>query len=418
MLTKILSNDYLECYKQSRYRDRINLIAERLINLKYLDVVIVERIHEWIRFTKYCSDSGIDVPSSIDAQDVNDYIRRRFPRGSGSRRRFIKASIRIFIEADGVGKFTKRIRPLPRPTTAMYQKSVPSYLNFLRQHRGVTDKTLRKNAFALCEFTQYLSNVDVLDFNNLEAKHIHDFCMNRGNRKAITWVSYTGMIKRFLKYVFIRGELGQDLSYAVGRSKHYRHIGLHDVLTGDEVDKIMKCIDRSNAIGRRDYAILLLAARYGMRPSDIRQISLDNIHWRQNQIVFCQSKTGNQLVLPLLPDVSVALIEYLRNGRPTTTARNIFIRHKAPFEPFSPDDNLSQVMIKALHYAGMGQRSGSRGLYLLRHSLATRMVGANIPIKTIGDVLGHTRTDSTFGYTKIDLDNLRSASLSIAEVTQ
>lgn len=162
--------------------------------------------------------------------------------------------------------------------------------------------------------------------------------------------------------------------------------------------------------------MLLLAARYGMRPSDIRQISLDDIHWRDACIIFCQSKTGKQLSLPLLPEVSEALIEYLRNGRPSTQVRNIFVRHKAPFEPFVPNDNLSRIMDKALRSAGLDRRHGPRGLYLLRHSLATSMLVANVSIKIIGDILGHTTTDSTFVYTKIDLPALRSASLSMAEV--
>jgi integrase len=418
MFDKILSGEYLQCYHKSRYRDRIGLIARNLINMRYLEEVVHEHVHEWLRFSKYCDDRGIDLPFSVYAQEVGDYLRWRFPKGSQSRRRFIKASLRIFIEADDRGSFTRRIRASPKPTSALFKEWVPSYISFLNQHRGVSEKTLRKNAFALGEFTEFLDHINIHNLRNLKAKDIHDFCTNPGHRKPVTWVSYMGIIRRFLKYVFIRKGLEQDLSFAVGGAKHFRHSGLHDVLTESELHQILGGVDRSNAIGRRDYAILLLAARYGMRPSDIRKIRLDAIHWRQNQIVFRQSKTGKQLILPLLPEVSKALIDYLRDGRPSTQVRNIFIRHKAPFEPFVPDNNLSRIMINALRRAGLDQRPGSRGLYLLRHTLATRMLGANVPIKMIGDILGHTSTDSTLGYTKIDLPNLRSASLSIAEVLQ
>jgi integrase len=218
--------------------------------------------------------------------------------------------------------------------------------------------------------------------------------------------------------MFSHGQLERDLSSAVVTAKHYRYSGLHDILTERELHGLLGCLDRSDALGRRDSAIILLAARYGMRPSDIRQICLGDIHWRQGLIVFNQSKTGKQLTLPLLPDVFKALIDYIRNGRPPTKARNIFVRHKAPFEPFVPNDNLSQIMIKALRRAGLDKRPGLRGLSLLRHTLATRMLSAEVPIKMIADLLGHTSTDSTYGYTKIDLHSLRSVALSIKEVLQ
>ena len=416
MFDGMLSAKYLGWLQKSLYQDRIEFVAGTLIHLKYLEEVIVEHVHEWIRFTKYCGDRGIDVPFTIYAQDVGDYIRWRFPKGNPSRCRFIKASLRIFIEADAMGNFSRRIHALPPPTSALFQEWVPPYLDFLHQHRGVSEKTLRKNTFALSEFAEFISRINIQNLRDLTAHHIHDFCIHRGNRKAITWVSYMGIVRRFLKYVFLRDGLDQDLSFAVGTAKYFRHSGVHDVLTEPEIDKILGCADRLSSLGRRDYAILLLAARYGMRPSDIRKIRLEDIDWRRGQIVFLQSKTGRQLILPLLPEVSDAHIDYLRMGRPSTQTRNIFVRHIAPFEAFVANNNLSRIMIKALDRAGMGKRPGARGLYLFRHSLATNMLKADLPIKMIGDILGHASTDSTFGYMKVDLFHLRSASLSISEV--
>jgi len=416
MFERTLSGEYLDYYQESRYREQIDVLAKSLANLRYSGDVIDQHVHEWLRFSRYCDNTGIDVPSCIYAQEVKDYLRGRLPRGSESRRRFIRASLRILIEADDRGNFARRRHAPPWPTTALFKKWVPPYVGFLKEHRGVSEKTLRKNNLVLCKFTEFVEGLGIHDLSSLKTTHVHDFCMNPGRRKPVTWGSYMGIVRRFLRYVFIRQGMEQDLSFAVGGVKHYRHAGLYDVLTQPELDRVLTCIDRSNALGLRDHAILLLAARYGMRPSDIRQIHLDNIHWREGCIVFCQSKTSKHLTLPLLPEVSDALIAYLREGRPSTQARNIFVRHKAPFEPFAPTDNLSRVMTKTLRRAGLDQRPGARGLYLLRHTLATRMLGANVPIKMISDILGHTSTDSTLGYTKIDLPALRSASLSMAEV--
>ncbi len=117
-----------------------------------------------------------------------------------------------------------------------------------------------------------------------------------------------------------------------------------------------------------------------------------------------------------MPEVAHALQEYLRQGRPSTQSRIIFIRHRAPFEPFGPNNNLSTIMREALKRAGLAGRPGRRGLYLFRHTLATRMLAQGQPLKTIGDVLGHAHTSSTLFYTKVDLPALRTAALSIAEV--
>lgn len=234
----------------------------------------------------------------------------------------------------------------------------------------------------------------------------------------MTWALYMGNVRCFLRYAFLHGGMMRDLSFVVRRGKVVRHSGLREVLRDSELTQLLESIDRSTALGRRDYAILLLAARYGMRPSDIRQLRVEDIDWRQRKISFHQCKTRKPLVLPLLPEVSQALIDYLRKGRPSTSFRNIFVRHKAPFEPFSPENSLSKILSKALHKSGLNQRLGRGGLSLLRHSLATRMLKANIPIKTIGDILGHASTDSTLAYTQIDLFHLRKASLSMEEVFQ
>jgi integrase/recombinase XerD len=155
-----------------------------------------------------------------------------------------------------------------------------------------------------------------------------------------------------------------------------------------------------------------------MRPSDIRRLTLDEIDWRGARIDLRQLKTGRPLALPLLPDVAIALSEYLRNGRPASSERTVFLRHCAPFEPFAAQNNLMAIMRKALRCAGLASRTGRHGMYLLRHTLATRLLASGRPIKTIADVLGHASTDTTYGYTRVDLAGLRAVAISEAEVNR
>jgi integrase len=191
---------------------------------------------------------------------------------------------------------------------------------------------------------------------------------------------------------------------------------LPDVLSVDKLQRLLAAVDLTSVVGRRDHAVLLLAGRYGLRPSDIRQLLLEHVDWRHGRIALRQSKTGKVLSLPLLPDVAEALVAYLRYGRPKTGSRHVFVRHRAPFEPFVPTNNLSTIMRAALARAGIGHRCGRRGLSLLRHSLATQLLAAGQPLKAIGDVLGHIHSDSTLIYAKVDLASLRTVAIGHADV--
>ena len=148
------------------------------------------------------------------------------------------------------------------------------------------------------------------------------------------------------------------------------------------------------------------------------QLALDDIDWRAGRIDLRQLKTGRPLALPLLPDVAQALSTYIRDGRPASSDRTIFLRHCAPFEPFAAENNLTANMRGALQRAGLAGRTGRRGMYLFRHTLATRLLAGGRPLKTIADILGHASTDTTYGYTRVDLAGLRTVAISEEEVSR
>ena len=188
------------------------------------------------------------------------------------------------------------------------------------------------------------------------------------------------------------------------------------VLDDETVGRLLGAVDRSTAMGKRDYAVLVLAARYGMRPADIRGLQLPSIDWRGQRIVFVQSKSQRSLEWPLLADVDDALVDYLRHGRPACNAREIFLRHHRPIGPLAQTTSFWDAMQHAFKAAGIEPPDGQRGLYLLRHSTATRMLRQGAPFDTISDVLGHASVEATRVYAQVDMDGLRSVALSRAEV--
>jgi site-specific recombinase XerD len=202
------------------------------------------------------------------------------------------------------GRFSRRVLAPQRATNALFRKAVPAYLDFLRKHRGLSARTVSKRAFQLTLFTDYLERVGVSTWKDSPPSALRTFLVTQlTGKKPATRLSYASTLRSFHRWASLHGLLERDLSAATATVRQYRLAGIPDVLTDDEVAALLQAVDRSTALGKRDYAVLLLAARYGLRPGDIRQLSLDHINWRGRQIALPQAKTGRLLVLPVLPEV-------------------------------------------------------------------------------------------------------------------
>ena len=174
---------------------------------------------------------------------------------------------------------------------------------------------------------------------------------------------------------------------------------------------MLSCVDRKSPMGKRDYAILMLAAKLGLRTSDIRNLTPQNIDWEKHEIRITQIKTGEPLILPLPTDVGWAIIDYLKNARPQVDEKRIFLQIIAPYDVLQ---NLDNVLIRYMRRAGISyKRLKHHGLHTLRHSLATHMLEQQIPITTIQSVLGHVNAQTTMRYTAIDVNQLKQCALEV-----
>lgn len=417
MFSQYYARDQVSRYQASPHKPRLDHVAGCLVARKYLDVVIADHVREWLRLATYCDARAVSLPVNARAPEVEAYIAQRIPHKSDSRVRFVRAAARIFLETDEHGYIRRRVgTAVRRPPPAWFAPGLDAYVTFLRRARGLADRTVSKRTWQLIQIAECFERHGVGAVADIQPLPIQQFFLQLEGQKPATRLTYGVTLRSFLRWAYRTGLLPLDLSVAVIAARHFHQAGLRDVLSADEIGHVLGTADRSSAIGRRDLAVLLLAARYGLRPSDIRHLRLDDVHWREGVIAIRQAKTGNPLVLPLLPDVTAALVAYIRAGRPTTTAREVFVRHRAPFEPFVPANNLFTIMRAALRGARFDQRPGRRGLYLLRHTFATRLLAAGCPLKTIGDLMGHVSTDTTMEYANVDLATLRGVALSQAEV--
>ena len=179
-----------------------------------------------------------------------------------------------------------------------------------------------------------------------------------------------------------------------------------------DVTKIIEAIDRANPSGKRDYAIILLICRLGLRGVDVKGLRLADLDWSANRISVVQAKTGRRVQLPLLKDVGWAIIDYVRDGRPASDCPEVFLRHSAPIGPFSDQDHLHQILVKhaRLAHVRLGEER-RHGMHSLRHTLATRLMEDGTPIEQIADILGHQSVQSTGVYLKSSLGLLSQCAL-------
>lgn len=414
MFSTWYSGDARDRYRRSSHKSRIDQIGGRLVQQRYLDEAIRHHLHEWLRFTDDVDQNSLSRPPSLTDEAIRTYVSRRTRGTSASHGRFVRASVRIFLESDETGHCRRRVGTASRHVPLWFRDTLTRYLEFVHQHRGLATRTVRQYARKLSAFAGYLEHAGATQLDAITPRHVREFYENAQGGRARR--SYGSSLRAFFRWASTQGSVSVALADAVPRPRRYRLAILPDVLTDAEAERIVATADRSTPVGRRDYAVLLLAARYGLRPCDIRQLTLDHIDWRHARIDLRQAKTGRPLVLPLLADVADALSAYLRKGRPRSASRVIFVRHRAPFEPFVAENNLSTIMRTALRRAGLADRSGRRGLYLFRHTLATRLLAAGHPLKTIADVLGHASTETTYGYTRVELGGLRTVAITEAEV--
>ena len=409
--------DQVQRYRASPHKPRIDHVAQAVIGRQYLKEVVEQHLREWLRFSSDFEARGCALPRTVRDPAVEDYVARRLPSGSASRRRFIRASVRIFLETDADGVFRRRVGTAVVLTApAWIEPALRAYTTFLDEQRGLAARTVRKRVWHMIQAAGVWERTGVTALADLRASHIQQCLLELKHVQPATRRTYGVTLRSFLRWAVQEGRMVTDLRAAVMIGRHMRQADVRDVLTAEEVDRVLAALDRSSAVGRRDAAVVLLAVRYGMRPSDIRQLRLDDVHWRQGVITLRQAKTGRPLTLPLLPEIADVLAGYLRSGRPDTAAREVFVRHRAPFQPFVPTNNLAAILRPILGRAGLDHRSGRRGLYLFRHTLASRLLAVDTPLKAIADVLGHHSTETTMEYASIDLAALRRVALSEAEV--
>jgi integrase/recombinase XerD len=218
----------------------------------------------------------------------------------------------------------------------------------------------------------------------------------------------TSAMRSFLRYARYRGEVTRDLAAAVPVVANWSMPSIPRAIGADQVRRLLASIDRRTAMGRRDYAIVLLLARLGLRSGEVAFLELDDIDWDAGE-VSARGKGDQRTVLPLPAEVGAAIAAYVRHGRPRSTSRRVFLRSKAPVRGFLSQCAIGSIIRHALQRTGI--QAPTTGAHQFRHALATQMLRRGASLTEIGEVLRHRSPQTTTIYAKVDLQALRTLAL-------
>lgn len=280
------------------------------------------------------------------------------------------------------------------------------YRRYLTVERGLTAGTVRGYVDVVRPFLVGRVSAEGIDLAQLTAADVSAFvvatCRDRCGRGGSAKLMVTGL-RSLLRFLHVEGVLEESLTGAVPSVAAWRLAGLPRALEPGQVRLLLAGCDRRTAHGRRDFAILTLLARLGLRRGEVAGLGLDDVDWRAGEVVI-RGKGNRQERLPLPADVGEAVAAYLRRGRPRQAeGRSVFVRVKAPQRPLTPG-GVTQVVVAAGRRAGLGELTAHR----LRHTAASELLRAGAPLAEIGQLLRHRRPLTTAIYAKVDREPLRS----------
>lgn len=283
--------------------------------------------------------------------------------------------------------------------------------------RGYAKATIDSNREKVQSLLAFLDGKAVKSSNEISIQHIEEFLGTYRNAAAKYIGTILYVLRNYFSFLFGRGFTADDLSKRLPKVRVQRNSRICYAWKREEVKRLLEAIDRESSQGKRDYAIILLAVRIGLRVSDIRGLLLTSFNWNRKTVNLVIKKTGRQLELPLPDDIGWAVIDYLKNGRPKTISNRLFVRHRPPFTALGETENFGRQLHRYIVKAGLVMpRNLHYGMHSLRSAFAKNLLEANVPLPVISSTLGHQNVNTSRHYLQVDIEGLRNCSLDPEEV--
>ena len=369
----------------------------------------------WSRIKRYMEKHNIKF---IDATVCKNYLLQEFGHID-----YISLTKR---EKDCVKTFTVLIEFIetcsiqPPKVVSIFEgligKIMVDYLAFKSSIR-LAKHTINEYEQQLFRFLCFLNQNRVISIDSINQLIILNYIRQiNPHTKSLAHMAIR-VLRDFFKYLYTHKVIDKDFSSLMPKDNYKDQAKLPSTYSVEEVEKLITAIDRSRATGKRDYSIILLAARLGLRASDIANLKFENILWEQSSIHLTQFKTGKKIELPLLSEIGNSLIDYLKYSRPKSDNQFVFLCAHSPFNSINTSV-ITRIVQNTFVKTGINTKGRRHGPHALRHSLAGRLLEKQITLPVISEVLGHENTESTRFYLRIDLTSLRRCVLEVPTVSQ
>ena len=385
-----------------------NLVSVTLLNLAetgYSDSTIAEHRRAYAHLAEFCAANGIPAyDKTIGQSFLDDVVSEKYPPGSKKNldiRRYMKRLDCTMRNIEWIPEKTGR-RAVPYAHSC-YDDQLAAYEAYLSS-AGKTEKDVRSRTHCAARFLKFIENRRITELSAISAEDIYAAFQEASDKNR-----FRRLVGHFLKYAYRYGLTEADLYQFIPAA--VRHKAVPSVYSPEEVGQLLLSVDRSSKTGKRNYAIMVVAARLGLRASDIAGLTFDSINEISATVKVTQRKTGEPLTLPLLDEVKEALHDYLDNARPAQDDCHIFLkaRGKGPMSPA----NIGKVVELAFNASGVDCGTRRRGSHSLRASLATALLEEGNGYHTIKQVLGHSDVQSTKSYVKASVECLRANALPV-----
>ncbi len=387
----------------------ISALKSEMQKRGYSPVSIMDLERVWMLLAEYASSVPV---SQFNEKFRSDFLRAEYGLRMDMEDTMYRANramalLTNYANYGVVAGFPKRVK---NEFSECYRELLTAFMDG-EARRGLAEGSIKSLRSRLFRLNVFLTDKGAEAFCMVQRNTINDFIKYLAPYST-TYVSENlRMLRRLCTFAFQHGYHSEDLSICVPSVKNSRQQKIPAVFTTAEVESILASFDRDNPIGKRNYAIFLLAARLGLRSSDIRALEFGFINWKEKVIAFSQQKTKKFLSLPMPDDVGWAIIDYLKNGRPVSDSPYVFIQHTPPYGQYA---DLRNILVKQMRKAGIETPPNKRiGMHCFRHSLATAMLENGVPLPVISQTLGHADITSTEVYLRINISQLRLCALEV-----
>lgn len=381
------------------YLTQLNKVILEDIELRYSPSTLKTRIWVLAGFGDWLDANAVEV-KAIVPDTIREFLRFRFG-ADDKRHNFALALPRLLVR---LGAIVKAAPALRSADTILLD-----YERYLTQERALSESSVRNYGGLVRMFLEERFGSGIVTPSLIESADITAFQLRFSRSFSHGRVLLLASALRcFFRYLLLRGETTKRLAGAVQKSAEWRLQGLPKALEPEQVKLLLDHCPRKSAVGRRDYAILLLLARLGLRGGEVAGLRLDSVDWENGELIL-HGKRRRIDRLPLPRDVGKAIVAYLQKDRPTSSSRCLFVRMRAPYEGFKSCGAVADVVRRALRRADL--KPPRMGSHLLRHGLAKQMLRRGASLSEIGQILRHQRVDTTAIYAKVDLETLRPLAL-------